>query len=276
MNGTIIALLVALNTANVQAADIVDINPVTQEVEVVSTEMYSATNTSEIALDFTSEISYEEVNVSQSTEVVQKEPLRKNKLEFKNIQQLPELPAGCEITSATMALNYYGFNVTKIQMLNHLEIDDDWSNGKGPNPWRTFAGNPRKSYYGAYAPVIEKAINSYFDSIGENGFRAKFVMWKSMDDMYAHIDNGDPVIVWATIKMSSVVYKNSWIDKKTGDLIKFPGGEHCLVLIGYDKDKKTVILSDPYDKRGTVEYSEELFLKRYKQLDSQTVIIQKS
>lgn len=35
---------------------------------------------------------------------------------FDIILQLPELPTGCEITSMTMALNYYGLNADKVTM----------------------------------------------------------------------------------------------------------------------------------------------------------------
>ena len=35
---------------------------------------------------------------------------------FPIINQMPELPTGCEITAMTMALNYYGYQADKVEM----------------------------------------------------------------------------------------------------------------------------------------------------------------
>ena len=45
-------------------------------------------------------------------------------LPVENIQQLPELPAGCEITSTTIALNYeLGITESKMDMVSYLPMD---------------------------------------------------------------------------------------------------------------------------------------------------------
>ena len=47
--------------------------------------------------------------------------------------------------------------------------------------------------------------------------------------------------------------------------------EHCLLLIGYNKEKNVVYTCDPL--RGNVTYNMDLFNERYIQMGSQSVII---
>ncbi len=212
--------------------------------------------------------------VTKSTTTTDKKEENKVVLDVKNIQQLPELPAGCEITSSTIVLNYYGYDVSKMELIDYMPISNNFYNdGKkqiGPNPRKTFAGDPTKSYYGAYAPVIENTINLYLDSANSN-MVAKDITGTSPKNLYKYIDSGIPVIVWATVEMKETRVGDTWYFED-GTKFVWTRGEHCLVLIGYTDD--SVILSDPYDSRGTVEYSKSIFEKRYSDLFSQAVIIQ--
>ena len=63
----------------------------------------------------------------------------------------------------------------------------------------------------------------------------------------------------------------SWVIEGTNTTFQWITREHCLVLIGYTEDE--VILSDPYDSRGTVRYSKELFEQRFKELGSQAIVL---
>lgn len=140
------------------------------------------------------EIDPKELSISQYFEDV--------RLDVQNIQQLPELPSGCEITSATIVLNYYKYNVNKMEMLKYLPIDrlDD---NVAVSPYEAFIGHPTEDGYGCYAPVIEKAINSYFDEINETSNIAKDISGSSPKELYKYVSKGIPVIVWVTINMKS-------------------------------------------------------------------------
>lgn len=199
---------------------------------------------------------------------------------FENIQQLPNYPSGCEITSAAMALRYIGYKVSNYYLVKKfLPVSNNfyYKNGKkyGPDLNVTFAGNPSLNYYGCFAPVIVSTINKYLVS-EKAPYVAKQLgvadIKKSIDNLYKNIDNNTPVIVWATTEMQDVEYKTSWY-LPNGQRFNYPKHEHCLVLIGYDDTNVT--LSDPFDKRKTVFYSRKLFEKRFSQLGSQAVIITK-
>jgi hypothetical protein len=49
------------------------------------------------------------------------------------------------------------------------------------------------------------------------------------------------------------------------------GYEHCTVLIGYNRDRSTVIVADPL--RGIVEFDMERYFKRYEEQYSSAVLI---
>ena len=195
-------------------------------------------------------------------------------LNVKNIQQKPELPKGSEITATTMLLNYYGINVNKMELVNYLETEELPKNSKGPDPWAIFVGNPKLTTgYGCYSPVIKFTLINYFMSKGITNYSIK-ILNSNFIDLYSEIDNKNPVVIWATVNMKDAGNTLTWTDTE-GAPITWKSNEHCLVLIGYDKDKDTVILSDPLDPKGTVEYPRSAAEKAYNQMDKQALVIRK-
>lgn len=197
-------------------------------------------------------------------------------LPVENIQQLPELPAGCEVTSTAIVMNYEGIKVDKMVLatfLPKMEFPD--KNGLWESPWNKFVGNPKLTYYGCYSPVIVETFNACLKKNKIENFEIVDISDSSMEELYGQIDDGHPVIVWATMFMKeSYTGRSSWY-LQDGTKFNWRSNEHCLVLIGYDTDKNTVILSDPYDSKGTVEYDAELFESRYTELYKQALIIRK-
>ena len=196
-------------------------------------------------------------------------------LNVKNIQQTPELQSGCEVTAATILLNFFGYDVTKTDLLSFLPNDDDFfeTDGKqyGPNPWKTFAGSPDTDHYGCYAPVIANTLNDYLLAV-DGSHVAYNLTGLSADKLYKLVDAGLPVVVWVTIGMAEPSGGKSWYLTDTGESYQWIAKEHCMVLIGYTATQ--AVFSDPYDARGTVSYDKSLFEKRYQQLYSQAVAMQ--
>lgn len=182
------------------------------------------------------------------------------------LMQKPSLPTGCEITSLTSVLNYWGYNVTKETMADkYLEKGEL---GK-VTAFEAFIGDPATNDgYGCFAPVIKRAANKYLSE--QNSFyRAYDISGTSFEDLYKEINQNHPVIVWATINMSEPRYYEQW--KLEDGTYSWVGGGHCLVITGYNKTENIVYVMDPLS--GNVKYDASLFKTRYEQLFSQAVVI---
>jgi uncharacterized protein YvpB len=196
-------------------------------------------------------------------------------LPVKNIQQLPELPSGCEITSAAIVLNYHGCKISKTELASYFQIGGmpRLTGGikVGPDPWKVFAGDPQGSGYGCFAPVVTQAVTRYLSAAGRQ-LKAVNLSGTKAAALIPFINAGIPVIVWATISMKEPYRGDGWILEGTGKDFRWPAREHCLVLIGYSGSD--LLLSDPLDPQGTVLYSFSLFEKRYRQLHCQAVVVE--
>lgn len=196
-------------------------------------------------------------------------------LPVQNIQQMPELPSGCEITSAAIVLNYLGYEIKNTELAQYFPIGGmPYRSGGsmvGPDPWKEFAGEPSQNGYGCFAPVVTSAVNRYLSAAG-SGLRAVNLSGTKASGLSAYLDAGIPVIVWATISMEKPYPGDSWVLEGTRWRYRWPAREHCLVLIGYSGGK--AVFSDPLDPKGTVLYDFTVFQERYRQMYCQAVVIE--
>ena len=158
---------------------------------------------------------------------------------------------------------YLGYDADKTDIAaNYLEKGDY----PDANPNTTFVGTPfDKASYGCFAPVITDCANLY-------GAHAVNISGASIDQFCQYVENGQPVIVWATMNMESTDYGSSvWI-AKDGQLVIWPGMEHCLVMIGFDSAKNEVYMADPLNENITT-YNFSVFYQRWLELGCQGVIV---
>ncbi len=159
------------------------------------------------------------------------------------------LPTGCEATGLTIALRWYGFNVTKEKMaLTYMPRQDfTYVNGKktGPDYITTFAGDPsRKSNsYGCYIPCMRKTVQNYFDDIGCTDYTTADISGTSLDNLFYYVAGGTPVILISTNNLITPTTGDSWYTSD-GRYITWQKGHHCMVLIGYDYSKNEVYVSE--------------------------------
>lgn len=262
-----------------QYYDIVDI--IEPEAEEIIIETDAAGDTVTITVTEIIEMVQEVEQTEYNTVVVKPTTIdasglekRQIKLDVDYLSQYPELPTGCEITSLTTVLNYYGYNVSKTTMSDdYLEKSID----KVANFWEIFLGNPRSNGFGCYAGPIVKAANKYLEK-QDNKYKAVNASGTQFEGLLKEVENGNPVIIWSTMYGEKIddlrepytTYK--WeIDGKT---IQWIAPEHCMVLIGYDIDRNVAIMSDP--QRGIVEYNLETVKARYAAMHSQCVILQEN
>lgn len=194
------------------------------------------------------------------------------------INQYPELPIGCEITSAAAVLQYLGFDVDKLYLTdNYLEWDDNFTYDEemvshGPDPYKVFAGDPYDWGYGCFAPVIQKSLNKYFADNAPN-YEAILPEDINAADIEKLLDEGVPMIVWASREMKPYNYRQpaEWLINGTGEQYTWIGNSHTLVLCGYDSS--CYYFMDCDDKEEITPYLKEQFLNRFEENGRQCVVV---
>ena len=237
--------------------------------ETTTTETITTESTSESTTTTTAN------TTSTTTTTTTTETILSTSLDVKCILQnsSPSLPTGCEATALTIALNYYGFNADKYDIAMNYLPRMNFTGGYGADFRYVFPGNPSTSSgYGCYAPAITATANAYFTA-NKNASFAEDITGTEFSDLYEYINAGTPVVFIATMGMKAPYYTSSW-KTPDGNTVTWKAGEHCLVLIGYDRSKGTVLVSDPL--RGNVEYDAALVKQRYNDMGKNAVIVHKS
>lgn len=199
-------------------------------------------------------------NVQMQTETIE----NYYKMEdFKWLSQNPELPTGCEITSLTSVLNYYGINVKKETM-----ADDYLKKGDG-SYYKMFLGNPRDAgSFGCMAQPIVDAANLYFKK-NNVSMKASNVSGVTFDKILEYVSQGVPMIVWNTMGMAPA-YESQTLTLD-GREYTWIAPEHCVVVVGYDLDNNEVYVADPM--AGMVTRNLKTFEERYDSLKRQAVYV---
>ena len=182
------------------------------------------------------------------------------------IDQNPELPTGCEVTSLTVALNYYQIDIDK------CDIADNYI-AKGPvgtvNFRKAFEGDPRdENSFGCYAPVIVETANRILTERGSDK-RATEVSGMQLEALYSYLDRDVPVIIWGTLDCEPGQFTEVW--NVDGEELQWYSPEHCMVLAGYSVN--SVWVADPM-KGAVVRYDKEQFRTGYDALFKQAVVIE--
>ncbi|MFT4414481.1 C39 family peptidase [Fredinandcohnia humi] len=191
------------------------------------------------------------------------------------VLQLPELPNGCEITSLTSILHFYGYPVSKTDMAdNYLPKEPFIKKNNilyGADPYKAYAGNPReKSGFFSYAPPIVTAANSFFKHEKSN-MTAVDMSGSSREEIMKQIDRGNPVVIWVTLDLSEPKLTYAWKFHDNGQHFSAPTNLHSVVLNGYVGDKVHVM--DPL--KGQVTYDAGVFFESYYALGSHAMMIKK-
>ncbi|MBH5320510.1 C39 family peptidase [Paenibacillus sp. GSMTC-2017] len=192
------------------------------------------------------------------------------------IMQKPELPNGCEITSLTAVLNYYGYDADKLDMADNYLPKQPWTkkNGKlyGADPYKAYAGDPREQPGGffSYAPPIIVAAEKYLsDRSGVN--TAEDISGSSRSDILQKLNSGIPVVTWITLDLSPPKVTYSWYLNETNEKFKAPVNLHVVVLNGYDATSNTVNVMNPLT--GQVTYNADTFFNSYVEMGSHALIV---
>ena len=190
------------------------------------------------------------------------------------IKQKPELYNGCEVTSLTMLLNWAGVSVNKLQVADRIQKDPtpkrEDSSGEiiyWGNPNRGFVGDitgVNEGYSVNHGPIVE-LLDEHLPGKGVD------LTGSSFQQILDNVIAGKPVVIWSTIYF---VPTNNWETWDSPDgLVKATFQEHCVLLVGFNQDKKVVYVNDPFDGAKAKAVPMDNFVKSWEQLGCQAVTI---
>ena len=202
-------------------------------------------------------------------------------IEVPYINQSGDWPTGCESVSTVMLLRFLGIDVDVDTFIEkYLPAEDmEYSNNTiyGPDPRKAFAGSPYdENSFGCYTGVIIEAIQRCIASQ-----KQKKPEWEAVDltdlpmetILSDYIDQGMPVIFWATIDMRPSQRGPSWTIKDSGGTFIWTSNEHCMLLVGYDDDK--YYFNDPWNNNGCIGYEKSLVEERHREMFNMAVGMKK-
>ena len=215
-------------------------------------------------------------NTEAMSEVAAKESASAQIADFPIINQMPELPTGCEITALTMALNYYGYPVDKTVMASEYlpTASADRYYGTDGRMYGTdmneyFIGDPfAEGGIICGTGAIVTAADRYLSDEGSS-LRVLDVTGSSPEELYERVRQGQPVVVWVAISMADRRSTEGWYTEN-GDYVDWSTNDHGAVLIGYTET--TVTIADPIS--GRMEYDREQFEEVFASRGSQCVVLE--
>ena len=161
-------------------------------------------------------------------------------IEVDTMSQNPDYPTGCEMISAVMVLDYYGYDITAEEFEQNYLLkgnapyisDGIWYSS---NPDEVFLGDPKSEKgWGIWAKGLAVCLNNMFAE-NKSSLSAECRYSLSLEELcYKYVRNGVPVIVWCTVDMAEP-YKNitSHISGSNESFV-WISPNHCMVLVGYD------------------------------------------
>lgn len=155
--------------------------------------------------------------------------------------QMPDLPNGCEVTSLSMLMNYYGIKVSKNELAETIQHVDSFTDGgkyRG-NPHQGFVGhmsiaNAGWCVYNEPLYNVARKYTSHIENITESDFLSLLKL----------VSIGHPVLIITTTTFNRVNDMQTW-DTNTGKVNVTPSSHAC-VITGYSKPKKVVYVNNPY------------------------------
>ncbi|MGN8769883.1 C39 family peptidase [Paenibacillus barengoltzii] len=188
------------------------------------------------------------------------------------VSQHPELPRGCEVTALAMLLQYYGFQVNKMELA--AEITKDRTSLTYDQSGQMFWGNPYKGFvgdmydrskpgFGVFHTPIEKLAQKYA------GSRVVNYSGLSFDDILHVVKNGKPIWVIVNTKYKKVDTRLVQWMTKDGP-ISTTWHQHSVLLTGVDQEY--VYFNDPSLTSGkNIKKRRDAFEQAWIQMGKQAI-----
>lgn len=202
-----------------------------------------------------------------STEKVQEIPYIKLDVPLIDQMEDPQLYNGCEVTSLAMLLNYYGMDVSKIELADQIKkVSYQEDEGIYGDPNEGFVGDITgvEKGYGVYVgPIVELAKKQV-----SSQYEVKDLSKKSFTAILDQLALGTPIWCITTVPMTATDDMETW--QTSNGEVEISWNIHSVVLTGFDKEK--VFVNDPYGEK--TEVSTDDFRRSWEQMGSQAMTIQ--
>lgn len=185
-------------------------------------------------------------------------------VEIDFINQFPELPAGCEAVSLTMAINSYGYDLEKTDIVDDYLI-------YGSSIVDSYVGDPHIFLNGAgiYPPGL---VNTVWNFVEETNAKLYPIDTTEVefDDLLKFIQKGYPVVLWSTYYDAYPIAEGG-AEERNGIVYQWYRNEHCVLLCGYDLEDNTVTIADPV--RGIVTVSKSTIENIYDEMGQFSMVM---
>lgn len=187
------------------------------------------------------------------------------------INQLPELPRGCEVTALAMLLQHAGIDIDKLTLAEQIT--------KEPTPFKEIAGNiyfgnPYDGFVGSIYTFSEPGLGVYHGPIAQlaNLYlpgKIRDLTGNSFKELKIHLSDERPV--WVIINTTYKVLPDSsfqtWHTRS--GTIKITFREHSVLITGYDENY--VYFNDPLTGQKNRKAAINGFEEAWVQMGSQAI-----
>lgn len=194
------------------------------------------------------------------------------KLEAPLIEQMPELPRGCEVTSLGMLLAYNNIEVDKMELAKKVRHNPSGYKKEGE---KIYFGNPHNGFVGDMYSFNKPGLGVYHKPIAE--LAKKYAKNKTVVDFTG--DNFDRIIHHLNLNRPVWVIINSWYNELPSSQFEKWHTEdgpidityrlHSVLVTGYDEDY--IYFNDPLNYH--TKANKENFIKAWEQMGKQAITI---
>jgi uncharacterized protein YvpB len=204
-------------------------------------------------------ISSEVTQITSSPNVVLNTPV---------INQMPELPRGCEVTSLTMLLNQAGVKVDKMTLAKQIK--------KVPFHDGAYIGNPNDGFVGDIYNINDSGLGVYHGPVAD---LARTYLGSKVDDVtnqdWSAVEQklNEGHAVWVIINSTFKKLPDNdpyWYNWNTREgKLRVTYKEHSVLVTGYGPD--TVFANDPLSGKQNEQLNKADFIAAWKQMGSQAI-----
>lgn len=183
------------------------------------------------------------------------------------IQQLPELPRGCEVTTLAMLLQSAGVKVNKMTLAKQInKVPYRTKNGYQGNPNIGFVGNmydTSKKGYGVYHKPLANLAHHYLND------RVLDLTGSSFQRIADQVKKGKPVAVTVSYQYKPLSKRQfvTWHTKQGP--VKISHNEHMVLITGVDSHH--VYVNDPYADKPNTKVARTPFVESWRQFGKQAI-----